>query len=281
MDPIPEPPESPRLLRPRGVGEILVDAFGLYRLHWRNLIAIVAIVVVPLTLVQVLVTEVVIDETEIERRIADGADGGFEVTIGEVSGADVTALVLGALTVLIVSVLTWAILTGAITRAAAGTFLGRDLRIEDTYRYGLARLGAIVLVGVLVALAVVGGFILLVIPGFFVLTRLWVSMPALVIEDRRGREALRRSWSLVKGFGWPVFGTIVVTILISGLISSLLTAPFGENTLGQIIGQAVAAVITTPYTVLVGILIYLNLRVRKEQYGVGDLERDLARTSAA
>ena len=39
MEPrIPEEPDSPSLLRPRTVGEILADAFHLYARHWQNLI---------------------------------------------------------------------------------------------------------------------------------------------------------------------------------------------------------------------------------------------------
>lgn len=281
MDPsIPEPPGSPRLLRARGVGEILVDAFTLYRLHWRNLLAIVAIVIVPLTLVQVLVTDVVLGETEIERRVSEGTNG-VEITVTNLSGSDVAALVLAGLTVLVVSVLTWAILTGAITRAAAGTFVGRDLRMDESYRYGVARLGSIILIGVLVALAVLAGLIVFVIPGIFVLTRLSVSIPALVLEDRRGTDALRRSWNLVKGFGWPVFGAIIVSALLTGLFGSLLAALFPDNFAGQAVAETIAAVLTIPYSVLVGILIYFSLRVRKEGYGIDDLERELARTAPA
>ena len=39
-------------LTPRGIGEILRSAFQLYRRHWRTLMAIAAVVVVPLTLLQ-------------------------------------------------------------------------------------------------------------------------------------------------------------------------------------------------------------------------------------
>ena len=68
MDPtIPEPPESPRLLRPRTVGEILTDAFELYRRHWQNLFVIVAVIVIPLSFAQV--SERRGDKAEAERRL--------------------------------------------------------------------------------------------------------------------------------------------------------------------------------------------------------------------
>jgi hypothetical protein len=271
MDPfIPEPPESPRLFRPRTVGEILRHAFELYGRHWRNLLAMVAFVVIPLAIAQALIAEFWLSEsvTRVEVR------GGVEVTVG---GAFWAAIAL-SLVILLFSVLGYTALEGAITRAAAGTFLGRDMDIGESLRFGLSRFWSIILVGVLVGLAIVGGFLLLVVPAFVFLTRFWVSVPALVIEDRRGREALKRSWNLVKGHSWPVFGTILVVAIGSGLVNGLLTAPFGDSVVARAVGGAIASILTTPYVALVGVLIYLDVRVRKEQYGPDDLEAELART---
>ena len=272
MEPrLPEPPGGPRQLRPRSVGEILGDAFALYRQHWKNLIVIVAVIVIPLSFAQVLLADLWTDHGGSPGDLTDGTrlvDGGL------VAGAFVS------LVVAITSVLMWTILTGAITRAAAGTFLWRDLEIGESYRYGLARFWSIVLVGILSALAIAGGFILLIIPGFIVLTHLTSAIPALVIEDRRGRDALRRSWTLVRGFGWPVFATIFLAGLLTGLVSTVLTAPFGDNVAARGIAASIASVVTMPYTALVGVLIYLDLRVRKEQYSTTDLQRELGSTGA-
>lgn len=264
MDPtVPEPPGSPRLLRPRGVGEILTDAFELYRRHWQNLIVIVAVIVIPLTLFQVLVGDAWI-------RNGIGSD---------TSGDNLVSGTLASLVLLAASVLMWTILEGAITRAAAGTFLGRDLEIGDSYRFGLARFWSIVLVGVLSALAIAGGFLLLIVPGFIVLAHLVCAIPVLVIEGKRGSAALGRSWNLVKDFGWKVFGTIIVAGLISGVVNGVLTAPFGDNWAGRAIAGSIASVLTIPYMALVGVLIYLDLRVRKEHYSAAELDRDLASTA--
>ena len=268
---IPEEPGSPSLLRPRTAGEILGDAFRLYARHWQNLIVIVAAIVIPLSFLQVLLGQVLIGEGLAEEEIRNGV----EVSAGTVLGA-----VLAGFVVAIVSVLMWTILTGAITRAAAGTFLGRDLDVGESYRFGFARFWSIVLVGVLAALAIALGFLLLIVPGFIVLTFLSCSIPALVIEDTRGREALRRSWNLVRGQGWHVFGTIIVAALLNGIVSSLLSAPFGDDWVVQSLVGAIVAAITMPYMALVGVFIYLDMRVRKERYAAADLERDLARNPA-
>ena len=269
MEPrVPEPPGSPRLLRPRSVGELLTDAFELYRQHWQNLFVIVAVIVIPLSFLQVLVGDFWIRQGLTEEELRNGV----EVT----ENGAFAAAILGSIVVAITSILMWTVLTGAITRAAAGTFLGRDLEIGESYRYGFARFWSIVLVGLLSGLAIAVGFVLLIVPGFIVLTFLTCAIPALVIEGKRGREALRRSWNLVRGRGWPVFGTIVVATLINGIVNSLLTAPFGDNWGARSIGASIASVITMPYMALVGVFIYLDVRVRKEQYSAAELERDLA-----
>ena len=43
---------------------------------------------------------------------------------------------------------------------------------------------------------------------------------------------------------------------------------------------AIVSAITMPYMALVGVFIYLDMRVRKERYAAADLERDLARNPA-
>ena len=73
-----------------------------------------------------------------------------------------------------------------------------------------------------------------------------------------------------------MFGTIIVAAILNGLVNSLLTAPFADNYAARSIVAAIASAITMPYMALVGVFIYLDMRVRKERYSAADLERDLA-----
>jgi hypothetical protein len=100
-----------------------------------------------------------------------------------------------------------------------------------------------------------------------------------VIEDTRGRQALRRSWNLVRGRGWPVFGTIIVAILLASLVNSLLTSPFGDNWAARSIGASIASILMMP-SWRSWASSYLDLRVRKEQDSAAELERDLASSGA-
>jgi hypothetical protein len=90
-----------------------------------------------------------------------------------------------------------------------------------------------------------------------------------------------RSWELVGGHWWHAFEALVVAGLLTGVVNAVITTPF--NNTGwfvQAVAAAVATVITMPYSVLVGVLLYLDLRARKENLDLERLRTDL-QTSAA
>jgi hypothetical protein len=169
--------------------------------------------------------------------------------------------------------LMYLVLTGAITRAVAAEVAGEDPSLEQSYRFGFHRLGAVLLVSVLVGLTTIAGLILFIIPGIYIGVRLAVSVEALVVEGRRGTQAMGRSWALVGGHWWHAFGALVV----AGLLNAIITTPFNNTSwFVQAVAAAVATVITLPYGVLVGVLLYLDLRARKEALTLERLRTDLA-----
>jgi hypothetical protein len=239
-------------MKPRRIGELFAAALDVYGKSWARLMTISALVMVPMTILQYFLWDVV-------RGTGPSATGGVGAR-GDFWQATAASAILGILGVFI-----YQVLVGAVARSAAALLFGRDTTIREAYRYGYARLWSILLVSILVGLAVTGALILLVIPGFFVLTRLIVSVPALVVEGKRGRAALRRSWELVAGYGWKVFGTIVLMGLISGLVSGVFAAATDQGWLGQALAAALGSVVTGPFVALVLTLVYLDLRARKEQ----------------
>ena len=248
------PPPPP--MQPRSVADILETAFDLYKRHWVTLVQIVAYLIVPLTLLQYLIGD-----------LLEGEDEG-------------SGVIAGSLLLVFASVFIGLLLTGAIAWAVARILVGREPDISDCYRNGYRRIWSILLVAVLSALAIGAGFILFVIPGFIVLTRLSVAIPAVVIEQRKGTDALGRSWNLVKGYGWPVFGALIVSWLIAGIVNGILTAIGGDNWFVSGIFAAIGSIITTPFTALVVGLIYFDLRVRKENLDVATLEREVQAAAA-
>jgi hypothetical protein len=255
-------PGQAALPRPLGIGEILSTAFRLYQRHWRTLLAIAAVVVVPLTLLQYL--------------LGDWIRTRGEVTSLQQVSTATWAVGAAGLVAGLAGLLMYLVLTGAITRAVAA----EDPSLEQSYRFGFHRLGSVLLVSVLVGLATIAGLILFIIPGIWIGVRLAVSVEALVVEGRRGTQAMGRSWELVGGHWWHAFGALVVAGLLTGVVNAVITTPF--NNTGwfvQAVAAAVATVITMPYSVLVGVLLYLDLRARKENLNLERLRTDL-QTSA-
>ena len=251
-------PGEAALPRPMGIGEILSTAFQLYRRHWRTLLTIAAVVVVPITLLHYLVGDLVRTQGDTTR------NGVVETATWSVGIAGLVAALAG--------ILMYLILTGAITRAVAAEVAGQDPTVEQSYRFGFHRLGSVLLVSVLVGLATIGGLILFIIPGIYIGFRLCVSIEALVVEGRRGTEAMGRSWGLVSGHWWHAFGTVVVGGLLTGIVNAVITSPFGNTGwLVQAVAAAVATVVTLPYSALVGVLLYLDLRARNERLDLNTL----------
>jgi hypothetical protein len=140
--------------------------------------------------------------------------------------------------------------------------------------------GSVLLVSVLVGLATIGGLILLVIAGIYIGVRLAVSIQALVVEGRRGTEAMGRSWSLVGGALMACLRH-AAGALLTGVVNAVITAPFSATSwFVQAVAAAVATVITLPYGVLVGVLLYLDLRARKESLSLDTLRADLQALAA-
>jgi hypothetical protein len=256
-------PGGAALPRPMGIGEILSTAFQLYQRHWRTLLAIAAVVVVPFTLLQYLLGDQVRTRGEVTSN-------------GVVVETATWAVGIAGLVAALAGVVMFLVLTGAITRAVAAEVTGEDPGVEQSYRFGFHRFWSVLLVSVLVGLAIIGGLILFIIPGIYVGVRLAVSIEALVVEGRRGTQAMRRSWELVGGHWWHAFGTVVVAGLLTGVVNALITAPFGNTGwFVQAVAAAVATVVTLPYGVLVGVLLYLDLRARKESLTLEQLRTDL------
>lgn len=257
-------------LRAMGIGELLDAAIRVYRSEWRVLMGIVAFVLIPLSLVEVWITQAII-----------GPLGGTPVGSDEVlSQVVIVALVFVAIQFLIVG----PFLVAAITRAAADVYLGEPVGIAKTYGFALRRIHSILWITILTVLATLLGFVLLIIPGVIAFVRFAFAPPVLVVEGRRGTGAMGRSWRLAKGHFWRILGTLLAAGLIAVIVSSIVTIPAEliAQRLGpdgwpvSSLGSVIATVLTTPFSMLVVVLLYFDLRIRKEAFDLEVMAQELA-----
>jgi hypothetical protein len=125
--------------------------------------------------------------------------------------------------------------------------------------------------------------VLLVVAGLTVGVRLAVSIPAVVVEGRRWRHALSRSWSLVGGHWGHVLRTLLLAFvaislagtLVNVFIGILVGVVAGDGWLARTLVQAAVNALTLAYFLTVWVLLYLDLRARKEPLDLDTLRADL------
>jgi len=110
----------------------------------------------------------------------------------------------------------------------------------------------VVLVGFFTTLS----FFFFIIPGLIVGIYLVFSLYVFIAEEGKGMNALKRSWVLVKGNWWKVFGRIFLLNMIFGIIFIILSSI--NDSLGTIFQY-----LLMPFNVIFMYSIYLELKKSK------------------
>jgi MFS family permease len=138
----------------------------------------------------------------------------------------------------------------------------RDSSVGELFRSVGPVLGPLIGASLLYGFGVGVGFLLLIVPGCILLTIWAVIAPAIVIEKQDVMASFGRSRELVRGFGWPVFGTVIVATLIAAIASVILLA-IAEAIAGgpilRIVFGALASTMTAPVGGLVAAVLYYRL----------------------
>ncbi len=113
------------------------------------------------------------------------------------------------------------------------------------------------------------------------LVRWTLAIPVVMLEPVDPLASLRRSWRLVRRSSWRVLGIMLLTELIVGIANLIVKVPFGlasgtgsfttsqahVSVVGVIvaaIGGIVASTVTAPMLAGVVVLLYTDLRMRRE-----------------
>ena len=268
-------------LRPLSVGEVLDASFKIVRQSFGTLAGCVLVVAVPLNIINTLITASASDEAyDFDSNTTEGT--GFS-TGTEIAGTLVTT----TLTLVLMS-----LASAACFRAVSGVYLGERLTVGDSLRFAMSRLLPVIVLSFLYVLALIPAFVALIIPGIWLAVAWSVSFPALLSEGVSPVAALGRSFKLVRGRWWPVFGALLVMYLLVAVISGILGALLGATLVAAVDNEAVAAVfytivntvaslITLPLMASVLTVLYFDLRVRKEGFDLQLLARGVGEDASA
>ncbi|MGI8761921.1 MAG: hypothetical protein ACR2LF_11635 [Jatrophihabitantaceae bacterium] len=247
---------GPIALRPLGLAEILDGSVRVLRRNLPTMLVISALVAVGyVALIAALQLSAFrnLDQVQLEL-VTTGLVGGFA---GE-------------------------LLTGLLSIPIAQDVLGVRLGPAAIWRAARGRMWA--LLALAFVLTVAQDVTLFIVLGIW-LWGLWaVAAPALMVERTSLRRAFSRSAYLVSGSWWRVWGIRALGVVLTSVLGLLVTVPFlllalyasgrsfsaGAAGAGPTyvlitsVGSVIAATVTWPIRAGIDVLLYLDLRMRKE-----------------
>jgi Membrane domain of glycerophosphoryl diester phosphodiesterase len=302
-----KPPAGIVPLRPLSVGEILDGSFQAVRSNARTMIGTAAAVVAGVTVLSLVPDALLLHGLRDNPALTSGSSASLEDQLDLVAGLGESRGVSLVLTFVAVTMLN-ALLIVPVSEAVLGRRIDAGAMWRRARGRLLAALGLSLVTGLLTAVAAVlpivpglvalaagateAGVILLIagvlgaiVVLFLLYTRWALAAPALVLEGAGVTTAMRRSWRIVRGSTWRVFGILLLAGIIVSIGQAIITVPVGllaglpvagqaspydslPATFAQLlisgVGAIVAGAIFYPFSAAVSALLYIDLRMRRE-----------------
>ena len=271
-------------MRPLEVGDLLDETFRMYRRHFLLFGGISVILSIP--------------SAAIFGLALGSFSSALQQTNGQVSDLSfVTPVLAGLAAGLVVSVLFLPFSMGAITYAACESALGRPVTAAGVLSgvmrryFPLFGYWALFFVSLWVSVIPCGLLLPLWLWGFIG----WIVVtPAMFVENISLGTAFSRSWRLVEGRWWRTFLVLFLIAIIwyvAGLalgaflglgrvVLQLFVSPFIAVAISSVTGQIVSAIVN-PILQIAVVLIYFDLRVRKEGLDLFQMAYQLSPPQAA
>lgn len=259
----PPPPE-------KGVADILVDAFKLYRAHAKPLLGICAVLFVPAAIINSMARAAILGPT---LAIAASPDPAAAL-------ASSVSVLLGLLGMLVTAFFLYGIIVpltnGALTIAAADRILGGQAGWREVWMLLFRRLGKLLWTVVPAAILVVIGTVFFLIPGLVLALFFTFASPVVLVEGLSGRAALERSTTLVRSDWLRVALLLLAFAVVRGVaqvVASIFVAP-SAIFVGSLLGDLITMVML-PVPVLGTVLLYFDIRRKRDGFTNDHLRADL------
>jgi len=271
----------PLRLRPLEIGDVLDETFRLYRRNFLLLAGLSVGFSIPL---------------------AAFAGYGYSALFGELfnqasssNPGDFTtfAPALAALaTGVVINFIVQPLLFGAVSFAVCQSALGRPVTLAGILRGGLRKYPAVFAYLFLIFLM---GIAFCLFPLWIWILVAWVAvLPVMFVENTGLVAAMGRSWQLVQGRWWRTFFILLLVFVMNYVVSlalgaflylgqillSIFISPFLSLAIYQA-GVIAVSGLTIPILQIAIVLIYFDLRVRREGLDLFQLAQRVAALPAA
>ena len=231
------------LARQRDLGALLSDSFGVMRAHPGTLLAISAAIVVPVQLI--------VSGIGLERLTS-----GYRGDMSQAEQAIPTILSFFVIAPLIAA---------AVIHMLRAVSRGERARAPACLQAGLDAFAPLFLAVLIMAAGVAIGLAALILPGVYLLIRWFFVAQCVVIEEKRGFDALARSGQLVRDNWWRAFAIVLVSQLVAAIPAILISVPMeaaAESADREVLGLAgdmLASIVTAPFVAIVATLLFYDL----------------------
>ncbi|MEE9613928.1 MAG: hypothetical protein V3W31_03110 [Thermodesulfobacteriota bacterium] len=256
------------VLGPRTVGPLLTETFRVYGRHFLKFVAIAAVVEAVCYIPEIVFGTPGYDPETFDPETVDMVPWDISFAASMLGFTVINSL-----------------MDGVFIHAVSEHYTGGDVSVERAYHFVLKRMKALVGAAILFWLPIAaigvsvlgapnsagrGSFTLLIVfpIAMYLMVRWAFIYQAATLEGCEPMDALRRSGKLVDGDWWRVLGVMVVMFAITYPVSYALTKI-------SAVGTVLAGVILPPIFAIMMILLYYDLRVRKEGYTVEKLSEEL------
>jgi hypothetical protein len=234
------------LERPRVAHEIFSATLGLYFKRFGLFAALALVVVVPVDL-----AVYGIGRDELFSGYRHGEPLWLEVTRGF------------AYNLLLVP-----LITAVHVRAVERLGRGENPRVREVVRQELRELPAVIVAVLLATLIGILGLIALIIPGIYLFVAWYFVAQVVVVEGRRGPDALRGSRGLVRGRWWRTFWVIVIISAVAIALAQGVLVPLraaarsADSGPLQLLAAMLSDLVGLSFTALIGAVFYFAWRAR-------------------
>jgi glycerophosphoryl diester phosphodiesterase family protein len=271
----------PLRLRPLEIGDILDEIFRMYRRHFVLLAGLSVAFSIPLA------------------ALAGFGFAAFYTDLANQAANNNFSLATfsDALTVfgigVAINLIALPLMYGAVSLAVADSALGRPVTLRGVLAGALRRYFHVA--GYLLLLFLMFGVAFCIFPLWIWIAVGWAAvLPVIFVENRGLGDAMRRSWQLVQGRWWRTFFLLFLVFLLNYVVSialqaflylgqlllSIVMSPFMSLAVYEA-GSIVVSGLLIPILQIALVLIYFDLRVRKEGLDLFQLAQRVATLPAA
>lgn len=261
-----------KILRPLDYGSLFDEVFDLYKNNFTLMAGVAGVGYIPISVLSSYTASNFLSTMEVGRLPNISAIVGLAILVALAIPISYATVAAG----------TWAVST---------CYLGTKTTILRSYATILPRLIPFILTMLLVSVGFIVSMVLCCIPVLPYWLLMTFISEVFVLEGKSYIPAMERTIRLVASDWTRVLVVLILAILLAGLVQAVIVAPFqviailtgteplAESWLAILYGiaQGIGQSLATPAQIIASVLLYYDIRVRKEGFDIEMLAASIAK----